>query len=446
MRMDIHTTFGRGRWDEQFRQSVAFTEGSETENTVVNLYPEIAYQTWEGFGGAFTEASAYVYAQMTDEQKQQVIRTYFGKERMNYQLGRCHMDSCDFSLGMYEAMSDPQDEGLASFSLERDEKWILPMLRDAMKASEGRLKLMLTPWSPPAFMKTNGSRVRGGKLKEEYRGLWAEYLCRYILSYREMGFTVERISLQNEPKAVQTWDSCIFTAEEEKVFLRDFMYPAMERHGLTDVEVFLWDHNKERVYEWMRDIIDEDTDRMVAGAAFHWYSGDHFEALDLCRSRFPGKKLIESESCVEFSKYDAEDAIGAAMMLSHEVMGDLNHGVSAFYDWNLIVDEKGGPNHVKNYCLAPYIFDTRTGELRAHLLQQVFEHFSATIVPGSVRIACTSFSEQVEATAFRRPGGELALVLLNRSASCQPVVVRLEGREASLLLQPTSLTSGVVLE
>ena len=112
------------------------------------------------------------------------------------------------------------------------------------------------------------------------------------------------------------------------------------------MEIFLWDHNKERVYEWMRDIIDPETDGLVAGAAFHWYSGDHFEALDLARRRFPDKKLIISESCIEFSKFGGEDALQSALRLSHEIIGDLNHGMTAFYDWNLLLDERGGPNHV----------------------------------------------------------------------------------------------------
>lgn len=210
--------FGRER---NFEQTIEMTEDIRgIESQVVNIYPELSYETFEGFGGAVTEAAGYIYSLMNDEQKKKVIETYFSPEKMNYRLVRVHMDSCDFSLGLYEAMSNSEDTELKSFSFERTEKYILPMLEDAKKTAGENLKLMLTPWSPPAFMKTNGKRTGGGKLKPEYRKLWAEYICRYIREFQNRGFEVQRISIQNEPKAVQTWDSCLFTAEEEKSFLR----------------------------------------------------------------------------------------------------------------------------------------------------------------------------------------------------------------------------------
>ena len=183
---------------------------------------------------------------MNETQKRQVITTYFSPDRMKYGLVRIHMDSCDFSTEMYQAMSEGTDTELKSFSFARTEKYIIPMLEDAQKAAGKPLKIMLSPWSPPAFMKTNGQRTYGSSLKPEFRKMWAEYICRYIIEFEKRGYQVQRISLQNEPKSVQTWDSCIYTAAEEKEFLRDFMYPALQSHGLEHVEIFIWDHNKEK--------------------------------------------------------------------------------------------------------------------------------------------------------------------------------------------------------
>ena len=438
--LNLSMTYGGGAWNEQFHQAVLFRRG-DTENKVINLYPDIAYQTFDGFGGAITEAAGSTYLQMDDNQKRALMNAYFGKERMNYQFVRIPIDSCDFSVGQYEASSKPD---FSDFSFTRVEQSILPMLDDAEKAAGRKLSIILSPWSPPAYMKTNGKRNFGGKLKPEYEALWAEYLCRYILEYRKRGYQVAGLTLQNEPKAVQTWDSCLFTAQEEKHFLQARLWPALERHSLSDISIYLWDHNKERVWEWMRDIIDEETDRMVAGAAFHWYSGDHFDALDLCRMRYPDKKLIVSESCVEFYKYDASDARGAAMRLSHELMGDLNHGISAFIDWNLLLDENGGPNYVGNYCLAPFLYDTKEKKLRQTLLGQYMELLAKTVVPGSVRIACTKYSEAIDASAWKRPDGSIALVLLNKSGENAKVCVRLEGLEASTLLYPRSITTAII--
>ena len=428
-------TYGSGRWDQQFRQTVLFQSG-ETENKVINLYPEITYQTFDGFGGAITEAAGFTYNQMDRNQKQALMYAYFGKDRMNYQFVRIPIDSCDFSIGQYEASSRPD---FSDFSMARVEKNLWPMLDDAEKAAGRKLKIILSPWSPPAYMKTNGKRNYGGKLKPECEALWAEYLCRYIMEYKNHGYQVVGMTLQNEPKAVQTWDSCIFTAQEEKHFLKDVMWPALKKHGLTDIQIFLWDHNKERVWEWMREIIDEETNPMVAGAAFHWYSGDHFDALDLCRAQFPDKKLIVSESCVEFYKYDASDSRGAAMRLTHELMGDLNHGISAFIDWNLLLDENGGPNYVNNFCLAPFLYDTQKKKLMPQLISQYFEHFAHAVRPGAVRIASTRYEEETEVTAWKQPDGMLTGVLINRSDTAKPLCIRLNGQEANLLLPPCAI-------
>lgn len=444
MELEVFTTYGLGKWNEKFHQVVAFQEDTGAENQVVNIYPEIQFETLEGFGGAITDAAAYVYSLMNEEQKKQVITTYFSPEKMKYGIVRIHMDSCDFSTGMYEAMSDEDDTELKTFSFDRTEKYIMPMLRDARKAAGKPLELMLSPWSPPAFMKTNHSRILGGSLKPEYRRMWADYICRYIIEFEKRGFKVRRISLQNEPKAVQRWDSCIYTAQEEKEFLRDAMYPALQAHGLKDVEVFIWDHNKERVYERLKEIVDEETNQMVAGVAFHWYSGEHFEALDLVRKCFPDKKMIVSESCIEYYKFNEGDVINAALSLSHEIIGDLNNGMTAFYDWNLLLDEKGGPNHVGNFCHAPFLYDTVNKKLMPQLTQQYFEHFSHYLVPGSVRIGFSRYTDQMDVTAYKRPDGSMAVIFLNKTKEILSVNLRVNGQLAETVLYPESITTGII--
>ena len=435
--------FGRER---NFEQTIEMTEDIRgIESQVVNIYPELSYETFEGFGGAVTEAAGYIYSLMNDEQKKKVIETYFSPEKMNYRLVRVHMDSCDFSLGLYEAMSNSEDTELKSFSFERTEKYILPMLEDAKKTAGENLKLMLTPWSPPAFMKTNGKRTGGGKLKPEYRKLWAEYICRYIREFQNRGFEVQRISIQNEPKAVQTWDSCLFTAEEEKSFLRDLLYPTMKSHGFENIEVFIWDHNKERIYERVRDTVDEETREMVSGAAFHWYSGDHFEGLELVRRLYPELKLIMSESCLEYSIFDEKNIESVTNKLCHEIIGDLNHGMCAFYDWNLLLDEKGGPNHVGNYCHAPFLYDVEKKKLLPQKTQEQYEMFSHFICPGSVRVQTTKFTEQIDTVAYRTPDGRIVLILLNKGKELEAVNIRL-GKMVGSLLLPAGILAACEIE
>lgn len=423
---------------------INFCDDKGEECEVVNLYPHIQFEEWEGFGGAITDAAAYVYAQLNPEQKRELLNMYFSPEKMNYNIVRIHIDSCDFCTSMYEADSDPQDKNLSNFDFTRTEKYIIPMLKDAEEVSGKKLQIMLSPWSPPAFMKTNNSRVEGGSLKKEYYGLWARYICRYIKEFQKRGFYVKRISLQNEPKAIQSWDSCTYTAQEEKMFLKDAMYLELKKNLMDDIEIFIWDHNKERAFERVNEIVDESTEDMIAGVACHWYSGDHFENLDLIRKQFPKMKLIISESCIEFSKYEIKDTEKNAMRLSHEIIGDMNHGVTAFYDWNLLLDEQGGPNHVGNYCLAPFLYNRKNKNLEPQLIQKHFYHFSHYIRPGAIRVASSKYSSCLDVVAYKNPDNTLIVIILNEKENNQNVNFRLQGKIARVEIPGKSIFTGVI--
>lgn len=445
MKLRLTKTADRAE-DIRTEQVLAFAEDVEgVENEVVNLYPDRCFEEFEGFGGAITDAAGYVYSLMDEEDKKKVIETYFKEDQMSYRLVRVHMDSCDFSTEMYEAVSDPEDRELKTFSFERTEKYILPMLQDAQKAAGGRIELMLSPWSPPAFMKTNGARKHGGHLKPEYADMWADCICRYIREFQNRGFKVRRISLQNEAKAVQTWDSCVYSAAQEKEFLEEHMYPALIRHGLEEIEVFIWDHNKERAFERAEETVTGKSADMVSGVACHWYSGDHFESLDLLRRFHPELKLIISESCIEYSKFSAEDEFDNAARLSHEIIGDLSHGVTAFYDWNILLDETGGPNHVGNLCQAPFLYDTGNRKLMPQKIQEHFWHFSHFIHPGAKRMAFSRYTDKIDMTAFVNPDGTPVFVMLNRSEEEIPAVIRLDGQTASFVLGAHEILTGEII-
>jgi len=424
--------------------TVIFKADSGVENEVINLYPAIEYQRIEGFGGAITDAAGYVFDQMNKEQKDRILSMYFDEKNMNYQLVRIPVDSCDFATHVYSAVEDKNDTNLDTFSFADTERYIIPLLDAAENRGGKKLKIMLSAWSPPAFMKTNESRKNGGALKPEYRQMWAEYLCKYIDTFRNRGFEVVRMSIQNEPKAVQIWDSCVYTAKEEKEFLRDFLYPALKKYGMDNIEVFIWDHNKERLFERAEEIIDIETDTMVAGLAFHWYSGDHFEALSLVREKFPDKKLILSESCLEFGKYGSDMQSVNAARLAHDMIGNLNHGMQAFYDWNILLNTQGGPNHVNNYCDAPYLYDEEKKELVPRMILTYYWHFTHYIKSGAVRIAHTKYTSKLDITAWKNPDGSIAVIFLNPTEETLPCVLRMNGEIAKIKIAPYAIASGII--
>ncbi|MDF2943063.1 MAG: glucosylceramidase [Herbinix sp.] len=439
----ITTTYVNNQKVSETKEYEAIKEIKGIENNVVNLFPEIEYQTFLGFGGAITEASGYAYSKLSKENQEKVLDYYFGEDGNRYHMIRSHIDSCDFSLGVYSAMTDPEDLEMKSFTLQRDEEYILPLIIAAQNKSGEPFDLMLTPWSPPAFMKTNEEKINGGKIKPEYRQFWAEYICRYIKEYEKRGLKVNRLTVQNEPAAVQTWDSCIFTAAEEKEFLRDYLYPTLVKNGLSHIKINIWDHNKERMYERASAIIDQETISMIDGVAFHWYSGDHFEAINITSEAFPGKELIFTEGCVEYSRFGTNQ-LHNAQMYAHDIIGNLNGGMTGSIDWNILLDEKGGPNHVGNYCDAPIMIDTQADTFEVKLSFDYIGHFSRYIKKGAKRIALSKYTEKLEMTAFKNQDGSIALVVLNREEKDMPVVIRINGEVIEFIIAANAIATALL--
>jgi glucosylceramidase len=438
------TTTYQGDTKKTVEDSREFSKDTGVEMKVVNLYPDMEYQTFDGFGGAITEASGHTFSLMSEENKKKVLDAYFGAEGNRYNLVRTHIDSCDFSVGQYEAMSDPADTEFKSFSLERDEQYIIPMLEGAEKTAGKSLSVMLSPWSPPSFMKTNEQRVHGGSLKPEYREFWGKYIAHYIKEYRNKGFSVDMLTIQNEPNAKQTWDSCLYTAQQEKEFLRGYLYPALKDNDLLDVDVLIWDHNKERMYERACDIIDEETNKMVQGVAFHWYTGEHFDAIKLVREKFPDKKLIFTEGCVEYSRFSEAGQLQNAQMYAHDIIGNINAGMNAFIDWNILLNKEGGPNHVNNFCDAPIMCDTENDIVQEKLSYTYIGHFSRYIEPGAKRIASTKYTDKLDVVSLKNPDDSIVVVLLNRSAEDVPVSLRLGGKVSDFEVPAGSIVTGVI--
>lgn len=442
MQTEITTYDGHEKKSEW--QSAVFEDAPGQEKDAVNLYPFMTYQTIEGFGSTFTEAAAYTFSRMSPQNRQAFLDACFDREGLNYTLTRMALDSCDASLGNYSAMEDASDTALESFSLARDEQYILPLYHAVTQKRGEPVTAMLSPWSPPAFMKSNGEKNHGGVLKKEYYGLWAEYFCRFIEEYRKRGVNVKRISIQNEPNAVQIWDSCCYNGAQEKEFLKDYLYPALQRHGLTDLEIYIWDHNKERMVERAREVIDAETDAMVSGIGFHWYSGDHFEALSILRELYPDKKLAFTEGCVEYSIFSAEDQLANARMYGHDMIGNLNGGASFLINWSILFNGQGGPNHVQNWCEAPIMYHEETDRLEFKLSWDYIRHLSSYITPGSVRIGSSRFTDDIDVTAAKRPDGTLVTVLMNRTAQSKTVYVRLGDQAARLELPGNSIATAVI--
>ena len=460
-------------------------EPKHLESNVINLYPDLTFQEIEGFGGALTDTVGYLYSKMNETDKKQFLEDHFGKDGQHYRFIRMHMDSCDYSLEEYQAVADPiSDPELTTFSIERDRTYMIPLLKDAMAMTVEPFSVLLSPWSPPKQWKTpparpkndasvygagfdlsaftpeidydTPSRCHGGSLKKEYYRSWALYLAKYVQAYLDEGIPVTMMTLQNETIAATNWDSCVWSAKEQKAFLKDHLYPVFKEAGLTDtVGLYIWDHNKERVVEFAREMIDDETAEMIEGIAFHWYSGDHFESLDMARTLFPDKKLMGSECCAlhppgktspfaalsgmngpSIAEVEFEDAAA----YGHDIIGDLNNGMNRWIDWNLCVDKNGGPRHVSSGFGAP-VCANEDGTYRILLTYHYIGHFSRFLLPGAKRIGHSRCDDKAELTAAKNPDGSLAVVLLNRGQADVSCAIRMDGQIIRITLPSKTIST-----
>ena len=392
----------------------------------VSVYPNCKGQRIEGFGGAFTEAAAYNYQKLPQDKRKAFMQAYFGEQGLRYSVGRTHMGSCDFALGNYACISSENDP---VFNTRRDETYLLPMLRDAGAAAGKPIGLLLSPWSPPAFMKTNGDMNHGGKLREEYRTLWANCMARYVAFYKSHGCDVRMVSIQNEPAATQVWDSCLYSAAEEGEFAA-FLRKALDAADCADVKILAWDHNKDIfVYRAEETLSVAGAEKNVDGFGIHWYTGDHFEAVRAVKQRWPGKNIWFTEGCVEYSRFDGMTPQQKAEMYAHDILGNLNAGISGSIDWNLLLDSKGGPNHVGNFCEAPVMLSEDGTDFALMTEYYYIGHFSRYIRPGAVKLASSVANTGVEAAAFENPDGSRVAVLLNTGDAPQDVSLTENGAE-----------------
>ncbi|MHC5091762.1 MAG: glycoside hydrolase family 30 protein [Planctomycetota bacterium] len=412
------------------REPIAFGEVAIAMGETITIDASKTYQSITGFGGSFTEASAYTLSKLTPDKRAEVIKAYFDPtEGLGYTLCRTHINSADFSLGNYAYSEVDGDFELEHFSIDRDKKWLIPMIKDAMAVDGAAFKLFSSPWSPPAWMKTNGQMNYGGQLKEECRDVWARYYARYIKEYANEGITIWGLTVQNEPAATQTWDSCIYSAEEEGAFVRDHLGPTLEKEGLGDVKIIVWDHNKDLIYERAEPILsDPETAKYVWGVGFHWYSGDEFENLAKVHDAFPTTHLLFTEGCQEGGVRLGAWDLGERY--AHDIIGDLNNWTVGWVDWNMVLDERGGPNHVDNLCDAPVIADTTRNDVYYQNSFYYLGHFSKYIRPGAVRIGSSATTEALEVTACKNLDGTIAVVVMNRTDEAIHFNLKANGKAA----------------
>jgi len=415
-----YLTAGNSSSRLEFKGRKAFEPLNQPDENYPTVMVDLAktFQTIEGFGGAFTDASAVNFSRLSPVQKQEFLAASFDPVKGNgYTLCRTTIGSCDYSDESYSYAPVEGDKELKYFTIEHDEKDRIPFIKAAQKLAGNDLKLFASPWSPPAWMKSNHDVLYGGTLKPEYDQTWADYFVKYLKAFEKEGIPIWGITVQNEPMAVQIWESCIFTAEEERDFVKNHLGPTLAKNDLSGVKLMIWDHNRGIMYQRAQVVYDDpETSKYVWGTGFHWYVGDHYDNVRLVHDAYPDKHLIYTEAGLGRGPLDDAGKVndwGVSEHLAKSMIADLNNWTEGWVFWNLLLDETGGPCHVGCHGLAPIMFDRRKNELVYLNTYYVFGHFSRFIKPGAKRIIATSNDDNLLATACLNPDGKVAVVVLN---------------------------------
>lgn len=403
--------------------NLEFIESPQPIESEVSVFvnPEKQYQTFIGIGGAITDASAEVFSKLPSVKQQELLNAYYNKEKgIGYTLIRTNIHSCDFSSGSYTYV-DEGDKDLKTFTIEHDKQFRIPLIKKANETAGGSLLLYASPWSPPAFMKDNNNMLKGGKLLPEYAQSWANYYTKFIKAYESEGIPVWGITLQNEPMATQRWESCIYTAEEERDFLKNFLGPTMHREGFADKKIIVWDHNRDLINHRANTIFqDPEASKYAWGLGFHWYESwaggeEMYDNVRNVYESFPDKPLIFTEGCAESFRPDGYQTWKNAERYGRSMINDFNNGTVGWTDWNILLDERGGPNHVENFCFAPIHADTKTGELIYTPSYYYIGHFSKFIRPDAKRVSTVSSRSHLLSTSFMNKDGNTVTVVMNQS-------------------------------
>ena len=369
---------------------------------------------WQGMGGAITEAAAYNYLKLPEKRRKVFLDAYYSKAGLGYNWGRVAVGSCDFSLTEHE------------YKLARDKKYILPMLQDILARKD--LRLIASPWSPPAYMKTNLQLREGGRLRKKYFEDYAKFLRKWLDDYAEEGVKVDYLVPQNEPAAAQKWESCKWSLRAQRKFIYDYLAPALAG---TETKILGWDHNKKhlaRVARFLLAHAPQATSDKVAGLAFHWYDGAHTKQMDKVRARYEDKLLISSEMCCGWSEYDEKKWKNDADLYAGEIFACINSGVTAWLDWNILLDAHGGPAQQDNQVKAPIILNEKKNDFILTPIYKRLYEIAHSIPVDCEILRCESDGVR---TAVGRPRGVMA-VATKKNDDPRVVIVNLGNEDAEI--------------
>jgi len=450
-----------------------FSFKKSNDNVNIKLLPKQKKQTITGFGGSFTESTAYLLNRLSKENREKIIEAYFGESGAKYSLTRTHMNSCDFSLSQYSFAPVEGDKELKHFTIEEDKDDIIPLIKDAMAMSKDGFKILTSPWTASPWMKDNKKWV-GGKLLPEFYDTWALFFSKYVEAYKNEGIDIWGFTVENEPLGNgNNWESMHYSPDEMTNFVQHHLGPKL-KGDYPDIKILGYDQNREHLNEWIdSQFKNEETSKYFDGTAIHWYASTYEvfpKELQYAHNKAPNKYLIQSEACIDaqvpvwnddawYWKKEATDwgytwapekdkplhpKYAPVNRYARDIIGCLNNYVDGWVDWNMVLDTKGGPNWFKNWCIAPVIVNPETDEVYFTPLYYTLSHFSKFIRPEAKVIGLENSDNELMVTAAENPDGTIAVIVFNEGSMTKNISLTLNNKSVNVSLQGQAIQSIII--
>lgn len=390
----------------------------------------ISYQQIEGFGAAITDSSAYLLYSLPEPLRTNTLQQLFGKNGANFSMIRVPISASDFSLYDYTYDDMPlgeSDPTLANFSIFHDMTYIIPLLK-LIKEINPQVKLIATPWSAPAWMKTNQNYFGTynnviGQLIDEDMSTYARFLTMAMTDYEENGLHFDYLTVQNEPLfAPDSYGGMFMPANQQSSFINSYLAPEFIANGIT-TKVLTYDHNWDHPEypAYVLGNLNQASSQIVSGTAYHCYAGD-VSTQSVTHQEFPDKKIFMTE-CTggDWAPNFGDDLVWDMQNL---FIGNLNNWGNGATKWNFALDQNNGPyvGGCTN-CRGLITVNTTNNQITYNVDYYSTANMSKFIQPSSYRIASSSTNPNIEITSVKNPDGQIVSILVNSAESVQNVVL-----------------------
>jgi glucosylceramidase len=430
----VRVTDGKRRFERA--PSIAWRPISgHPSGDVITLDPEKKFQEILGFGAAFTDSSCYMFSQLSEQAREQLFHELFHPAELGLSVCRTCIGASDYSTELYSFDEGEPDPDLKRFSIDHDRKYVLPVLRQARKANPD-LFLFSSPWSPPGWMKLNGSML-GGCIHKKYFASYAQYLLKFLQGYTAEGVPIQALTSQNEVDTDQDgrMPACLWGQEYEIEFVKEHLGPELQAQGLP-VKIWLLDHNYNLWGRAICELDDPQVHQYASAVAWHGYAGDA-SMVSRVHDAHPEAAMhwTEGGPDVTSPNYASDWA-----KWGRTFTGALRNWCRSITGWNLALDEQGRPNIGPFRCGGMVTIHSRTKEITRSGQYWTFAHFSRSIRRGARRFDSQGSIEKVDHIACENPDGQKTLTITN-AAGARPVVLEMGGLMAELTLTSDSLST-----